>query len=729
MERGSISPVAGALVRAEGQQALTDAAGAFALSLPRGRPVTLWISSDRHETVSVRVQPPLPSGPGARALEVLLLPRHEGARFSTKVRGDRNEGPRFSLEGDALRTQAGTLGDPFRVVGLLPGVATPIAALPLYVIRGASPGMNGFFLDGMRVPQLFHLLVGGGVVHARLVERLDFYPGAYNASLGRYAGGVIDADTRSARPGYHGEAELRIYDVSAVAELGLPKDVRLTVSGHYGFPGPIVKAIDDRIDLSYWDYQMRLDWKGLTVQALGSYDYVRIAGDQLRIGRVANEFRLTFHRVQVRERHRFGKLEVEAGIVGGIDESQAFGGFGVRKLSLNMRASLRGRWSRFRFHLGADTELSRFTPENFQNLQSSQGRMPGDLTQPEPMTTGGMPSSNLMAPDELGELKDDRNGVVAGAFLVATADLLPRLSLTLGGRLDVYHAGGVTLLGLDPRGQLRLRAQDWLTFTVGAGVYQQPPSFPVALPGIDTFALRLGLQRAVHGASGIETRLPWGLTLGATGYYQKFDNASDVALDFVSQVCTAPPSEVLTGGVAAVVRPLDGQSYGMELLLRRREGRVTGWIAYTLSRSERVYSCGLRPADYDQTHVLNVVAQVRLPWRLVASARFLYSSGRPVTSYDLSRLDVTDFRSATRNNSRLPDYVQLDVRLDREWLFRRFALAAFLEVVNVTYSTANLGLAYPDVSTANGAAPSTPLSLEPIGFAWILPSIGLRARF
>ena len=90
-----------------------------------------------------------------------------------------------------------------------------------------------------------------------------FYPGAYDASFGRYAGGIIDAKTRAARSdGYHGELELRLFDLSALVELPLPKDVRITLSGHYGYPGPIIHAIDSRVDVGYWDYQLRLDWKG-----------------------------------------------------------------------------------------------------------------------------------------------------------------------------------------------------------------------------------------------------------------------------------------------------------------------------------------------------------------------------------------------------------------------------------------------------------------------------------
>src|SRR5690348_17917897 len=53
---------------------------------------------------------------------------------------------------------------------------------------------------------------------------------------------------------------------------------------------------------------------------------------------------------------------------------------------------------------------------------------------------------------------------------------------------------------LRPLAQLKMRA--------AFGLYQQPPSFPVALPGIDTFALQLGLQRAWQGAVTVEAALP-----------------------------------------------------------------------------------------------------------------------------------------------------------------------------------------------------------------------------
>jgi hypothetical protein len=686
------------VVTSAGEEVSTDAEGRFVLRLPPG-PVTLLLEEEAHEPL--KVSEVIVAGQGLSVEYRLLSKPSYKRRYHSIVRGEaRHEGERFTLRDEELHQAPGTLGDPFRVVGLLPGVATPLPILPLYVIRGASPGMNGFFLDGMRVPQLFHFLVGGGVVHAGLVDRLDFYPGVYDVSFGRYAGGVIDSETHPARSdGHHGEVELRLYDASALAELKLPHDVHLEISGHYGYPSYLIKAFDDRAGLQYWDFQLRLDWKGLTVEALGSFDDLTFALNQITDGvskRVDDRFRLAFYRLQVRDRERLGRVDLEMALVGGVDELASFGGLGVRKLSLNGRINVGARFRRVRLQAGADVEVSRFRAQNFAR------------------------DVNFSEPDEAGDLGGNRDGVVAGAYAEGTFELLPkRIFATLGARVDVYHAGPVTLLGIDPRFSYRVKLLPELSLTGGVGLYQQPPSFPIGLPGIDTFALQLGLQRAIQGASGLEASLPQGFTFSLTGFYERFSNINDVVLDIGAVVCTSPPPESLTGIAAQVLRQVEGSSYGMEVLLRRKIGRVTGWIAYTLSRSERLYSCGLRPSDYDQSHVLNFVLQVRLPWRLVAGARLYFASGRPTTL-----IDPATGLSQTRNNARLPDYVQLDLRLDREWIFQRWALAAFLEIVNSTYSENVFNVTYP---TEGGLVRYDKPELN--AFHWILPSIGVRGRF
>jgi len=633
------------------------------------------------------------------------------------------------VSGEAVRTQPGTLGDPFRVIQLLPGVIAPLPLLPLWSIRGASPGTTGFYLDGMRLPELFHLLVGGGVVHADLIDRIDFYPSGYDVTMGKAAGGIVSATTRPARSdGQYLDLSLRLYDVGALLELSLPKGVRLSVSGHYGYPGPLLRAIDNRIQLDYWDYQARLDWRFLTVQVLGGYDALSLSINRELEYTSSPSTKTMFHRAQLRLHGEHERVAGEVALYGGYDQAGDITDRGVDKLMAGVRAFVRLRLPRLQVQAGTEIEVARFQGERFDvGLRSlafvREAEGPARVSGKDPDAT----------PDELGEIGSNRIGVTSSFYLHSELALWPqRLLLSAGGRLDIYHVGKETLFGFDPRAQLRFVATPWLSLQAAIGVYRQPPSFPLLLPGIDTFALKLGLQRARSIVIGEELTLPWDLSLRLTGYHQLFSNMTDMP-PLGSAVCAAPPPESLHGTTATLVRTADGQAYGMEFWLRRTVGRVSGWISYTLSRSERSYPCGVRPADYDQTHVLQVVAQTRLPRGFVAGVRLQFNTGRPETLMSIdgdsaSPLQQTADRrlsEGVRNNIRLPNYVQLDVRIDKHWAFRRWYLHAFLEVVNATFSQSNLVLAYPSSDEVAGGKKEPEL----LGFRWILPSLGLRGGF
>lgn len=472
--------------------------------------------------------------------------------------------------------------------------------------------------------------------------------------------------------------------------------------------------------------RFRLDWKGLTVQALGGFDSLEIVGNNDGTDLVAPQnTRMMFHRVQIRERAATGNLAFEAALVGGLDEAGDVQGRGVRKLFVSARSNVTLRWSRLRVYAGLDAEIAKFDADRFdlgvRNLafvRDAEG----------PSRTGSRDPD--MTPDELGEIGEDRVGVTAGAQLQATVDIVPqRVQLTAGARLDVYHAGLATLIGIDPRAQLSIKPLPWLEIRAAGGVYQQPPTFPILLPGIDTFALKLGLQRSVGGTVGEEVKLPLGFSLSTTGYYQQFSNLTDLP-PLGARVCAPPPIPSLTGTTATLMRTTSGDAYGLEVLLRRATGRVSGWISYTLSRSERAYPCGLRPADYDQTHLLNVVVQARLPRGVVVGARLYVATGRPETLVDpnlSTEAPHTDVL-VLRNNMRLPTFVQLDLRVDKEWRFRRWSLGLFVEVVNATFSRTVLYQSYPNTAQ-DVVGVSTYGPPSEVGFNWILPSIGLKGGF
>jgi hypothetical protein len=112
-----------------------------------------------------------------------------------------------------------------------------------------------------------------------------------------------------------------------------------------------------------------------------------------------------------------------------------------------------------------------------------------------------------------------------------------------------------------------------------------------------------------------------------------------------------------------------GRAYGMELYLHKKTGRLTGWIAYTLARTE-LKVAGINngqwyPTRFDQTHNFKATAFYQLNNRWSASANFTFLSGTP-TTFPTSRYIIQDILIPhnaynSRNNVRIPPFHRLDV--------------------------------------------------------------------
>jgi len=110
-----------------------------------------------------------------------------------------------------------------------------------------------------------------------------------------------------------------------------------------------------------------------------------------------------------------------------------------------------------------------------------------------------------------------------------------------------------------------------------------------------------------------------------------------------------------------------GYSYGIETMLRKNEGLLTGWISYTYSRSFRIIpeiNYGNRyNAPYDKPHSLNLVFNYDFTKRISASATWVYATGLPVT-FPTGRAVVGNAIIpvySNRNAYRMPDYHRLDL--------------------------------------------------------------------
>lgn len=112
-----------------------------------------------------------------------------------------------------------------------------------------------------------------------------------------------------------------------------------------------------------------------------------------------------------------------------------------------------------------------------------------------------------------------------------------------------------------------------------------------------------------------------------------------------------------------------GRAYGTELYVKKVKGKLTGWVSYTLSRTERLVT-GISNdkwffSKYDRTHMLNTTVTYDLNKRLSFSANFIFLSGTPATFPDakvqIQTINVPYNTTNTRNNYRITPYNRLDL--------------------------------------------------------------------
>lgn len=158
------------------------------------------------------------------------------------------------------------------------------------------------------------------------------------------------------------------------------------------------------------------------------------------------------------------------------------------------------------------------------------------------------------------------------------------------------------------------------------------------------------------------------------GYFRNFDNnnyefsAEAYYKDLQNQIDYRNGAELeFNSKVEADLLFGDGRAYGLELFLKKRNGRLNGWISYTLSRTERqiegINGGAYYPARQDRTHDLSVVAIYDLNKRISLSGLFVYYTGNAVT-FPSGRAFIDGQWVNTysdRNAERMPAYHRLDL--------------------------------------------------------------------
>ena len=651
------------------------------------------------------------------------------------VRGRRPDPAQTTLGGGEVRQLPGAFGDSFRAVEAFPGVTPMATGLPYFFIRGAPPGDTGYFIDGVRVPLLFHAAFGPSVIHPSLVDHVDFFPGGAPAKFGRFAGGVLSADVPAPASTAHAEGIVRVFDAGALAETPFA-DGRgsALVAGRYSYSG-LVLSLTSPLKLAYWDYQTRVSWKlddrnQIGIFAFGSHDDF----GQVRDGVLDTIIDGEFHRVDLRYDHTLDHGTVRVATTLGYGRSNNDNN-NIRDLTLGLRATLEDALSpTLSVRAGADVTIDRF-----DLLGNDAGDAATRLV------------TNALYPAHV--------DTAVGGYADVVWQVSPQVQIVPGLRGDVFASHrfddpsvelaslGVpgsavtssTLPAIDPRLAARADVTRDVTLVSTVGVAHQPASFVVPIPGVSFVEPVPVLQTAIQMSQGVSVALPGDITAQVTGFLHTY-------LDLTDLTATCPSvfeAGVLLGNAPGIMNNLclvehvRGRAFGGELLLKRSfTRRLSGWIAYTLSRSTREQPAdGVPPpaagpsvpmvetlASFDRTHVVNVVASYDLgrSWR--AGARFVAYTGLPYT-------DTRNFVPvAPYNTERMPAFYRVDLRLEKRWkLARTAAIALVFEGMNVTLNKEVLGVQCGPTLGQNSRGLDR-CSFETLGPVSI-PSVGVEGFF
>ena len=602
----------------------------------------------------------------------------------------REEVTRRTLTVEEVRRVPGSFGDPVRVVQSLPGAARSPFGTGFLIIRGANPEDSGVYVDGIRIPLIYHLGGYVSVLNSDLIETVDYLPGGYGVQYGRSTGGVIDVKTKREYPEhtvFNWSTDILDSGGLLQGRTGPDKNIGFAIAGRrsyidallplfYGDSGFIAKP-------RWFDYQTKL-------AALGTNDTLELFvfgfQDLLLLGTPEDVSQGTTRTTQGDVKNLYGTHRAMVTWERPLNDHFTF-----RTVpSLGTDIAL--------FELGADwllqttqwmlevrTELD-WTPNDSLTVTAGSDYIgvQTDFEVEFPINPDALVEYDPLAELEPWGISDTVLGHTPDFYLDAKWRPLPdkdRLLIRPGIRYSAYNiVDGGNGTAWDPRFAFRYGLFPSSTLKASAGIYQQPPQ-PFELYDPDGLILNLDFERATSFTFGFEQQFTPLLHADIEFFHKSLDQLVVQNQSLSSFDDTLYFNEGI------------GRVRGMELMVKHDPGgRFFGWLSYTLSESERNDhpndpDSEWYPFEFDQPHILIAVGGWSLPYDLEFSGRFQYVSGNPFTPYENGVYDIdtdsyTPYQTAEYNSYRMPAYQALDLRVEKLFTFKQWQLAVYCDFLN-----------------------------------------------
>jgi hypothetical protein len=649
-----------------------------------------------------------------------------------------------------IKTVPAFLGeiDPIRSLTTLPGVSTVGELASGFNVRGGESGQNLVMQDGATIYNPSHLFGFFSAFNPDMVNNVTLYKGGGPANFGSRISSVLDVSLRNGDAGKHtvsGGVGLVSSRLTLEGPIIQNKSSYL-IGGRFSYCNWLVKSTDN-ISLRNSRANFR-DFTGKIFHTINENNYLTLSGyhsyDDFKLD-TDSIFSWSTTNFSLKWDHTFNEkifstlTAVNSNYSSEVHSVNEIEGF---------------RYTNSIQNLGLKYDVTRNIDEESKLIAGLE--LNGTLLEPGKL----IPDDNV--DNVLPENMIDQRSLEASLYLQSDVKLSDKISISAGLRYTNFFRFGEDQIYIFDFNNMQGRypaISDTVSYARGEVIERYHGLEPrVSLRYLvdDATSIKASYYRGyqyLHLISNTSSSTPQDYWLTSGPYLKPqigdqyslgvFKNTKDNKYEFsvegfYKEIAQAVDyiegaDITLNPSLEAGLAQGDGLAYGAEVLLKKSSGRLSGWLAYTYSRSLRKFDGSgeesvnkmINNGEYyasafDQPHHLSLIMNYKFGGRTSLSANFNYSTGRPITipiskfSYD-AYLSVLNY--SQRNDFRIPDYHRLDLsltikdkprenkRLRSEWVVSMFNVYARKNTYSIRftrYGTGQklsvLGTLFPSVS-------------------------------